>query len=163
MSTADEPSELLSVRNVFLLAAWAAALFGTLQVHQLEGLFGHAICGPWGCGPPVSALLGYHGFWFLLILPLAAIFKSRLSRTKARSFGHGFLLLSAAGIVALLLLEGMNNSAAEKYPLRWCAFRVATFVDFPLIQLGLAGLWLQWKTRSTPGSHVIETDECESD
>ena len=63
--------------------------------------------------------------------------------------GTGLIALSFAGTLALLLYEGLDNSAAENYPLQWCLFRVATFVDFPLVQLGLAGLWLRM-TKSAP-------------
>ena len=63
------PASLFSVRTGLLFGAWVFALLGTLQVHRWEGLLGgHAICGPWGCGPFLSALIGYHGFWLILLL-----------------------------------------------------------------------------------------------
>lgn len=136
---------LLSTRRIVAIVVWAAALFGTLQIHQYPNLFGHSVCGPWGCGPPTSALVSYHGFWFVLILPAAWILSQLLSASTTHKLGLGLLLASVAGIAALLLLEGLDNSAAEQYLLRWCLFRVATFVDVPLVQLGLAGLLMRWQ------------------
>lgn len=163
MSAPVETSSLLSVRNLLMLAIWSAALFGTLQVHQSEGLFGHAICGPWGCGPPVSALVGYHTFWCLLILPVALILRRQCCGVTVRNLGAGLILVSVSGIIALLLYEGLNNSAAEKYFVRWCSFRVATFIDFPLVQLGLAGLWLRLSAQSSPKVQKPAGDDEEDD
>jgi len=140
-----ESSRLLSWRNLLLLTAWVLAAFGTLQVHRLEDVLGHAICGPWGCGPPVSALVGYHGFWLLLLLPLGWLMKSRLTGARAQQLGTWLCVAAVAGIIALLVAEGWNNRAAHQYLLQWCFFRIATFVDFPLMQLGLLGLWLRSK------------------
>lgn len=159
MSIAPKARPMISAWNLFLLALWSLALFGILQVHQFEGLFGHAVCGPWGCGPPVSALVGYHGFWFLLLLPITAILKHRLPSANSRSLGFGCVLLSAVGLVSLLLIDGLNNSAAENYPLQWCAFRVATFVDLPLVQIGLAGIWMVFTSQKSPIVETFETDE----
>ena len=62
-------------RVVIGLLVWGAALFGILQIGLASGsgLHEHSICGPWGCGPPTSALLGWHGFWLLLAGPLVGI------------------------------------------------------------------------------------------
>jgi len=160
MSTAPNALPFVSARNLLRLGMWLLALLGILQVHQFDGLFGHAICGPWGCGPPVSALVGYHGFWFLLLVPLAILLKSSVRSESLRNLGLGLLLLSGLGVVSLLLLDGLNNSAAERYLLQWCAFRIATFVDVPLVQLGLVGVWMFF---ATPQNHdkqaiVVEAD-----
>lgn len=163
MSSPVGTTSLLSVRNLLWLVAWMLALFGVLQVHQLEGMFGHAICGPWGCGSPVSALIGYHAFWCLLIWPGVLILGSRWCRNTRRHLGSGLMLVSVAGIASLLLLDGLNNSAAERYLLRWCLFRVATFVDFPLVQLGIAGLWLRIRASRASVCHEGQKTESEND
>lgn len=157
MSGQLEIASLSTTRRLILLASWVLAILGTLQIHRTSLLEACSICGPWGCGPPASALVGYHVFWSLLVFPAAWILKSRWCAVTARHLGTGLMALSLAGTVALLLYEGLDNSAAENYPLRWCLFRVATFVDFPLVQLGLAGLWL----RMTKSSHATCGDPAE--
>lgn len=163
MAASIQTAPLLSTRNLLAFAGWTLALFGTLQVHNLEGQLGHAICGPWGCGPPVSALVGYHAFWCLLIFPVALILGGRMCGVTRRHLGTGLVLVSVAGIAALLLLEGLDNSAAEAYPLRWCLFRVATFVDFPLAQLGIAGIWLRRGPTAAAACENDEIRECDDE
>ncbi|MEM8947661.1 MAG: hypothetical protein AAGD11_21000 [Planctomycetota bacterium] len=143
--------------TLLLFAGWSLALFGALQVHRFEASFGYWVCGPWGCGPPVSALVGYHAFWTLLIVPPAAILRHRRNVDRVRNVGLAALLISVSGIVALLLIDGWNNSSAEQYLLRWCLFRVATFVDIPLVQLGLVGFWLS----RSPHAGVQQKSESE--
>ena len=152
---------MISVRNFFLFFAWAAGLFGVLQVHQLEGWFGHALCGPWGCGPPVSALIGYHGFWLLLMLLPAWWLKQQLSSAALRRLGTGLLLVAAVGIAMLLAIDGWQTwqrTAMRPYMLQRGFFRLATFVDFPLVQLGLIGWWLRntLQTNQVNTPHELE-------
>jgi len=160
-STHSTPTvRTLSIRQLLIpLALWAAALFGVLQVRHWEGLLGHAICGPWGCGPPVSALVAYQGFWFVLILPVVVVAKRLIGSAAARNWGLGLVLISIAGILGLLLLEGLNNSRAEQYPLQWCGFRIATLIDLPLVQLGLAGVWLRWTWQSAASCDVADVQK----
>lgn len=152
MSTILKTSSVVSGRNLLLLAVWAVGLFGVLQVHQLEGWFGHAICGPWGCGPPVSALIGYHGFWLLLMVLPAWWLKHCWADATLQRLGTGLLLVAAVGIVMLLAVDGWQTwqrEAMRPYLVQWSFFRLATFVDFPLVQLGLIGLWLRNSQRNS--------------
>lgn len=144
MAISTGMTSLLSLRNLLLFGSWSLALIGSLQIHQLGGRLGHAVCGPWGCGPPVAALIGYHTFWCLLIFPAALILRVRWCPRACRHLGVGLLIVGIVGTVALLLIDGFNNAAAETYPLRWSMFRIVTFVDFPLLQLALTGVWLRF-------------------
>ena len=150
----------MTIRNLLLLVVWAASLFGVLQVHHFESLFGHAICGPWGCGPPVSALIGYHGFWLLLMLLPAWWLKHYLSGATLRRLGTGLLLVAVIGIVLLLAIDSWQTwqrEAMRPYVVQRGFFRLATFVDFPLVQLGLIGLWLR-NSRQTNNSPELEQE-----
>lgn len=146
MSTILNSSSFVSGRNLLLLAVWAAGLFGVLQVHLLEGWFGHAICGPWGCGPPESALIGYHGFWLLLMVLPTWWLKHTWASASLQRLGTGLLLVAAVGIVLLLAVDGWQTwqrEAMRPYMVQRSFFRLATFIDFPLVQFGLIGLWLR--------------------
>jgi len=56
------------------------------------------------------------------------------------------LLVAVVGIVLLLMIDSWQTwqqVRLQPYILQRCFFRLATFVDFPLVQLGLIGLWLR--------------------
>lgn len=162
MTTLSNPARLISLRNLLLLAAWVMALFGSLQTHQWEDLFGHAICGPWGCGPPVAALIGYHGFWLLVLLLPAWLFKQQVASDTTQRIGLGLIFVAAIGIVLLLAFDGWQNWQHERmrpYLVQRLLFRLATFVDFPLVQLALIGVWL----RSPPEADQSKETEKEPD
>ncbi|MBP86470.1 MAG: hypothetical protein CMJ64_07120 [Planctomycetaceae bacterium] len=87
------------------LSAWAAALFGVLQIGLAlgHGVDEHSFCGPWGCGPPTSALIGWHGFWLLLAGPLVGLAMYAWSARRLRNvgialFATGFAVLIGVGI-----------------------------------------------------------------
>ncbi len=145
-----------------MLAVWALALFGTLQVYRWQGLLGHAICGPWGCGPPVSALIGYHSFWLLLLVLPAWWLQLQLSSATLQRLGTGLTLVAAVGIVLLLAVDSWqfwSRASMRVYIVQRCLFRLATFIDFPLVQFGLIGLWL----RNSWRSKLSESESTESD
>jgi len=141
MSTLVSKSE--TVRKPLWLAIWVAAMYGSLQLFHVEVSFGHSICGPWGCGPTVTALLGYHTFWLLLIVPPAMVASSFLSAERAIRIGKfcaiaGFTAL--AWVVIADVVSFWQSAHRSEYLLQRGLFRIATFVDFPLVQIGLAGL-----------------------
>ncbi len=155
MSIRSTAPHLFTFRTIFLFAAWAVALFGSLQVHRWEDLLGHAICGPWGCGPPLSALIGYHGYWFLLLLLPAWLLKHQLAADTSRRIGAGLFLVATIGIALLLAVDGWQawqRESLRPYLVQRMLFRLATFVDFPLVQLGLIGLWLRNPATSHPNT-----------
>ncbi len=138
---ASELKKPFPIGQIAWILVWGGALYATLQVHLLEGT--HAICGPWGCGPPVSALVGYHGFWLLLVLPAALIVAKKLPLESAKRVGKVLALAGLAGVIVLVAVDAVKflQHASPQYLLQRCFFRLATFVDFPLVPMALAG-WL---------------------
>jgi len=144
MST-TKPSPLSSpgqLARLAIIPIWIAALWGSLQIHQLDLNLGHDICGPWGCGPPLEALLGIHGFWLALILPAACLLGLYLSRETNRSIGKAILIV---GVIALIAFVGgdviryyLKTKTAEHLVQR-AFFTLVMCVDFPLIPTLLAG------------------------
>ena len=55
------------------LIGWGLAGYAVLSLGQLPGEFGHSLCGPWGCLPPLQALAAMHLFWALALLPLIVL------------------------------------------------------------------------------------------
>ena len=155
------------------LPIWAAALYGTLNIHTLPASWAHSICGPWGCGPPTEALVACHGFWCVLGLPIAAIAAARLPVRQLPRLAGLLLGLGALGIVALGAWEAVNwlPHVAEHqrgyFPQRWM-FSIATRVDFPIAQMLLAGaLVLAWcrflRPEATPEQAQPEQSETSSE
>lgn len=160
---ATVPSRLLSLHNLIWVVAWGVSLFGVLRIHLLEARLGHAICGPWGCGPPLAGLISYHGFCLLFVLPLAVLFSQHLSPANARRIGVVVTTIAVAAITLLVVVDAVNylqHPTGQKYVLQRCLFRLATYADFPLIPMGLAGLVL-WrvgarKVHQTDSAPVVD-------
>ncbi len=137
------------------LLGWVASLYGVLQIHRATGLLGHAICGPWGCGPTVEALVSYHGFWFVLLLPPSfllgkTILHHPLGRLRLRRWGLTLAaasLLSLLGIVIADAANWLSSAHATDYLIQRSFFRIATLVDVPLLPLICVGLIWIWQSR----------------
>ena len=59
-----------TLKFCFGMTLWSGLLFGSLSVANLPGDWGHGICGPWGCGPPMQALVACHFAWLVVLAPL---------------------------------------------------------------------------------------------
>lgn len=123
---------------------WGAGLMLVLQVHQLPVGNSHAICGPWGCGPPLPALISYHGFW-LVLLSLPTALCCRFLRTRPLLLvGGTAVLVGLVGIAGVIYWESthwlphVQTIQKDYFPQR-CLFSVAILVDVPLVQVLLAG------------------------
>jgi len=136
---------MVTLRFIWPLAAWAAALYGVLQIRHLTGAWDHVVCGPWGCGPPLSSLVAYHGFWFVLLGGGALLAAKTWSRRALRNVGFGLILGS---VVALLALVGWDlvswlplvADTPDKHLLQRALFVVLTSVDVPATAIGLTGV-----------------------
>lgn len=134
------------------LLLWMGALFGVLQIGLAATLDGHghtglSICGPWGCGPPVLALIGWHGFWVVVVAPpvLALIYyvgDRPLWRMGIAASGAGLLALIAIAVYQAVTWLPLVGEGAATYFVRRCLFVAVTLTDVPIIPVTLAGLGL---------------------
>ena len=152
MAAQPSATKLLAPSHLGWFAVWVAALFGALQIHRVSGWSGHSICGPWGCGPPIEALLSYHGFWLVLLLPAGIVAGRTLPPTEAARWGAALAIAAIVGIVTLAAVDAarwlsLAHDDAHRYLVQRCFFRLATFVDFPLVQLAVAGACCSWRAR----------------
>ena len=127
------------------LAVWGGALFGILQVHLIPGNWGHAVCGPWGCGPPMQALVAYHGFWLMLLFPPALTFSNRTSTERLVDVGRWVALFGSVCLLCYMGWEAIDwlARASERhrlYVVQRCLFVVITLVDVPIVQVTMLGL-----------------------
>ncbi len=156
-------------RSALTIAAiasiWALSLYGTLQAGHWKLGQEHTLCGPWGCGPEVPALVAYHGFWTVLLLPVAVLV-AQVWRDRLRvSVG---LWLAVLGILLLLGIVGSEAiswlatapAAMRNYVIQRCLFRLVTMPDLPLLQVTAAGAILLWSF--PPQRRVSDLVEAES-
>ncbi len=142
------------LRLGLLTSIWAALLWGALSIRNLPGDWGHFLCGTWGCGPPLQALLACHLSWLLVLLaPVAAIARSPgiHSRTKIR-LGVGVALAGFIGLSGVVVHESVSwlphaGEWQHRYFWHRCGFVIATAVDFPAIQALVCGIWLARRGR----------------
>ncbi len=125
---------------------WFASLDGALQLQRLpDAAFGlHSVCGPWGCGAPLPALLACHSFWTILIGPPAILAAWYLPFVWVRRLGIG---MAAAGICGLAALVGWEAAtwlpqvlpSQQHFFMQRCLFSLATLTDVPIVQVLTTG------------------------
>jgi hypothetical protein len=134
----------LKPRHLLWLAGWALAAHGVLALGILPVDLGHALCGPWGCAPPLQALAAMHAFWALALLPPTACALSLLSARSLRLVGSIVMGLGLAGLgfvfarELLVWLPSVPPEVQRYFPQR-LLFVLATLSDVPLVQVTLAG------------------------
>lgn len=140
-------------RSLGGIVVWGLFLTATLSVANWPGDWGHGICGPWGCGPPLQALLACHLSWLVVLLPLAGVLRLWLPCRQQRVLGMIVLVAGCVGMAGLVAYElGAWWPAASEWQRRFfwqrVGFVIATQVDLPLIQLILTGMCLLTGARS---------------
>ncbi len=149
-------------KTMLMLLLWGAGLYGALQVRQVESLNVHGICGPWGCGPPVSALISWHGFWLLLVAPIVGLTVRGCSAKWLRRVGLAVTSVGLLTLVAIAVWQAVTwlpqvSEGRLTYFVQRYLFKVITLVDVPVMPITLAGLaalaGVKLKRRRTPVEH----------
>lgn len=142
------------------LVAWAAALIATLSIANVPGHWGHGICGPWGCGPPLQALVACHSAWIVLLLPPTLWMRWRYSMGLCRQVGWLVLGIALAGIVGLGLCEALASLShadtwRRPYLVQRIGFVLITLVDVPLTQFVAVGVALLVSSRQRGATNFL--------
>lgn len=155
------------VRIGIMATAWAAGIYGGLQLQHLK--LGHSICGPWGCGPPTEAVVSMHVFWALALFPLAVVAARKTPGWPWRKIGLMVAALAGViivviGVVDHLQWRALAGDSAGNYAAERFLFRLATLTDLPLVQIGLIGLGVAWFTKgrgttADPVEHPSESED----
>ncbi len=129
---------------------WAASLFAALAIRDLPGNWGHSICGPWGCGPPLQTLLACHLAWLVVLAPPAALLvqSQRVPTHVLRRFGTVLCVIAVVSVAAMIIYQRVAwwPSASEwQRGFFWqrCGFVLATMIDLPVAQVLLLGFCLR--------------------
>lgn len=128
-----------------IVVAWGAAVWLVLQLQFVTFGTLHGICGPWGCGPPLSVLVACHGFLLVALGPPTCFGCSVLNPRRLLIAGFTALiagLLAISGVAAWEAthwLPATTEFQSAYFPQRWL-FSVAVRVDVPMIELTVFGL-----------------------
>ena len=133
-------------------------MFGVLSLRNYEGqVFNiHGLCGPWGCTAPPEALLAYHGFWLVLLIPIFGLLFSYLPLSPAKVLAR-FLFWGGLSVTLIFFIWVSADWAlnayvhVRKHALRHGLIRVLGFVDAPMMQSAVIGLIgfviVRWRNR----------------
>jgi hypothetical protein len=127
------------------LLAWSGLARGVLEFRRIPGEYTHSLCGPWGCSPPLQALVAMHGFWVLATVPPAVWAIRTQSPGRLRLIGGVLVATALVGLVGVLGWESWVWT--HRFSGRWgdylpqrVAMAVATSADLPLLQVLVAGV-----------------------
>jgi hypothetical protein len=136
---------LSSFRIIAGIVVWGVIFLATLSIGQVQADWGHGICGPWGCGPPLQALIACHLSWLVVLLPLAALIQT--TERFTRFVGSMLITFGLIGIVGIIAYELFTwwPSATElhrRYLWQRLGFSIVTLIDLPVIESIITGCFL---------------------
>ncbi len=132
------------VRLTMALFAWAGVLWGVLQLAHVETDWDHTVCGPWGCGPPIAALVSAHLARLVVLLPAGMAGRQWVSNEGLRATGLALFVVAVAAIVGMIVREATTwqpsvGPEQRGYFVQRCLFVIGTSIDLPVVQLLLLG------------------------
>jgi hypothetical protein len=135
---------------------WGLAAYGALSLGSLPGEFGHSLCGPWGCLPPLQALASMHLLWALVLLPFVAW---GLMKGKPHQLHLAGELLFFGALLGIIVVAGRDlltwlptvPSHVQTYWPRRALYTIVTLSDVPLVQGLIAGAICWQAGRRKPG------------
>lgn len=111
--------------------------------------WGHSICGAWGCGPPLQALLACHLAWLVILAPPGAVLvrSARVPAHILQRFGTLLCVLAVVFVTTLLVHQRIAwwpavSEWQRGYFWQRRGFVIATMVDFSMAQVLLRGMYL---------------------
>jgi hypothetical protein len=126
------------------LPVWAGGLYAALLLEAVPGDFGHDWCGPWGCWPPIQALVALHLFWVVLFAPPIVWACRTCQPLTLRRLGGLLTTLGLLGVALVAAREAVTwypHMPAEyrRYFGRRVVYALAMLTDLPVVQLIMAG------------------------
>lgn len=133
---------------------WGVAALGVLSMKDIRGSWDYAVCGVWGCTPPLAAVAACQAIWGLVLFPIAWWVNRSYSPRVQRLTALTSLGVSQGALLVIVVYEYFHwfLFVAEEnriYFGRRLALSTLTQVDFPVVMLFLASLMLlafSWKS-----------------
>ncbi len=149
MATVTPSSPFTRKRQVHILIGFLMWVLGLVAILSL-GLLPRpdqaeaALCGPWGCLPPLPALVSAHAAWLWFLLPVTAMGLRCLSGWSRKWVALGMLGLSGLGLLMVaaevwLVWVPEGGSAVAAYAWNRWGYLLAIRIDLPILELGLVG------------------------
>lgn len=138
------------VRRCLIFSVWGLVLTGSLSVANWPGDWGHSVCGAWGCGPPMQALLACHLSWLVVLGPSSLLLLNQAPRRVVFLVGATGLTLGllTAGTIAIhehLTWAAQVSDWQQQYYWHRVGFVILTAVEVPVLELtGLSTVVLLW-------------------
>ena len=138
---------LLLPRGLVLIV-WLLTLVALLKLGDYFLDDNYSLCGPWGCGPSTGSILAVQLAWTVALLPPLWIVAALLGNaTRQRYFALGLLALGLVGLAFNGLWQRfvwLPEVGPWGQPYLWqrIGYTVLTWVEYPMLQLVLAGLLL---------------------
>lgn len=122
------------------LIAWGITLTGTLSIANLPGNWGNSVCGAWGCGPPLQALLACHASWLVVLVPMAVVASRTLNAQSVRRGSIIGLAIATTGALVFALHDYFTwyAEASEwqrSYYAHRVGFSILTTVETPVFEI----------------------------
>ena len=126
---------------------WGVAAYSVLSFKDVRSSWDYAVCGVWGCSPPLAAVAACQAIWGLVLFPLAWWVSRKFSLRVQRLTALTALAVSLVAVLVIVVYEYFHwfLFVAEKnriYFGRRLALATLTQVDFPVVMLFLASLML---------------------
>jgi hypothetical protein len=148
------------------LSVWGLVLTGTLSIANWPGDWGHSVCGAWGCGPPLQALVACHVAWLVVLIPTVIIARRFVATKTLRRAAASVLFLTVTGLLAIVVNQSLTWLAQvsewqRQFYWQRVGFVILTAVELPILELaGLSTLILLWSIGSrhpgrTLGNHYL--------
>jgi len=137
-------------RRCLIFSVWGLVLTGTLSIANWPGDWGHSICGAWGCGPPLQALLACHCSWLVVFVPVALLLTRKVSihtaiRGASVILAIILLITTTIAIHEYLTWKLQVSPWQQQYYWHRVGFVILTTIEVPLLELaGLATGVLLW-------------------
>lgn len=132
-----------------LAVAWGAAVLLVLSYRDIRGDWDHAVCGVWGCSPPLAAVLSCQGVWGLILFPLTYWASRSFSLRVRRIIANTLLAVSIAALIGIVIYEYFHwylyvGPNSRRYILHRLALATLTQIDFPVVLLFITGLLMRF-------------------
>lgn len=137
-------------RRCLLFSVWGLVLTGSLSIANWPGDWGHSVCGAWGCGPPLQALVACHLSWLVVLVPSALLLLNRAAQRAVLVVGITGLTLGllTAGIITIhehLTWAAQVSDWQREFYWHRVGFVILTTVEVPVLELtGLSTAVLLW-------------------
>lgn len=150
--TIQDSRKFSVLRFAIYAGIWFCAVIMVLSFREIQGEWDHAVCGVWGCSPPLAAVAACQGVWGLILFPISHWVSHRYSERVTRITALTVLGIAIIAFVIIVVYEIFHwylfvAPANRKYFGHRIALATLTQVDFPVVMLLLLGMYLRWRAK----------------